>query len=278
MMFLKSIFAAAVAFATVQASPIQEQQSAWQARHGLTSSAYESVASDLRSQGYRLNYVSGYTDDGAARYAAVWERRRGAEWTSTHNQDSNEFLQSVNRLRNQGYHPLVVNGYSVNGRTRYDSIWDKSQVSAWEARFDLDSSALQRTLNEMRQKGLRIVHLSGYAVGREARYSAIFERRRDTWDVRWGLNSAQYQDKTAELKGRGYRPTHVSTYNIGGNIYYAAIFVKEDGPAWASRHGLTSEGYQREFDELNKQGYMPKVVSGVSSGNSVRYAAIWEKV
>jgi hypothetical protein len=46
---------------------------AWQARHGMTSAQYQSEFNNLTSQGYRLTYVSGYTENNQERFAAIWE-------------------------------------------------------------------------------------------------------------------------------------------------------------------------------------------------------------
>jgi hypothetical protein len=48
---------------------------AWQARHGLTSSQYQATFNSLVQQGFRLTRVSGYAENGQARYAAIWEQR-----------------------------------------------------------------------------------------------------------------------------------------------------------------------------------------------------------
>lgn len=44
-----------------------------------------------------------------------------------------------------------------------------------------------------------------------------------------------------------------------------------------ARHGLTGAEYQQAFDDLAKQGFRLKEVSGYSPGGVDHYAAIWEK-
>jgi hypothetical protein len=43
---------------------------------------------------------------------------------------------------------------------------------------------------------------------------------------------------------------------------YAAIWEKTSGPAFVARHGMTSDGYQAEFDKLLSQGFRPTLVDG----------------
>jgi CubicO group peptidase (beta-lactamase class C family) len=46
---------------------------AWSARHRMTAMGYQNEFDNHAYSGYRLNHVSGYTMNGQARYAAVWE-------------------------------------------------------------------------------------------------------------------------------------------------------------------------------------------------------------
>jgi hypothetical protein len=46
---------------------------------------------------------------------------------------------------------------------------------------------------------------------------------------------------------------------------------------WQARHNLTPAQFQSTFDELFKQGYRLKQISGYESGGSERYAGLWVK-
>ena len=59
---------------------------------------------------------------------------------------------------------------------------------------------------------------------------------------------------------------------------FAAIWVKQAGPVFVARHGLTSQQYQQAFDTfVGQQGYCLIDVSGYQVNGEARYAAIWEK-
>ena len=55
-----------------------------------------------------------------------------------------------------------------------------------------------------------------------------------------------------------------------------AAFASRLEAQWQARHGLTPAQYQSTFDDLSKQGYRLKTVSGYVSGGE-RYAALWVK-
>jgi Bacterial tandem repeat domain 1 len=95
--------------------------------------------------------------------------------------------------------------------------------------------------------------------------------------ARHDLPSSAYQQEFDRLIGQGFRLMHVSGYNTAVGERFAAIFEKRGGPAFVARHGLTSAGYQAEFDTLVSEGFRPTVVSGYGAGGSERFAAIFEK-
>ncbi|PVF93072.1 hypothetical protein CPB86DRAFT_790514 [Serendipita vermifera] len=233
----------------------------WQARHRMTSDVYQSTFNDLVGQGYRLNYKS------------------SPEWQARHGMTSDNYQATFNDLTSKGFRLVLVNGYTVSGQDRYVAIWDKSVGGAWVARHRMTSSEYQSAFNTYTSQGYRLKHVSGYAIGTEARYAAIWEKTSDTsaWVARHGLTSAQYQQEFNNLTGQGYRLSDVSGYGVNGVDYYAAIFEKKAGPAFIARHGLNSAQYQSEFDTDVNAGYMLKVVSGYTLGNDDRYAALFEK-
>jgi hypothetical protein len=270
---IKTLFTwALVAFVAFAANP-------WQARHRMTSDQYQSTFNDLVGQGYRLNYVTGYTVSNSPRFAAIWEKKTSPEWAARHGMTSDNYQSTFNDYVGKGFRLVLVNGYTVNGEDRYVAIWDKSSSGTWVAKHRMTSSEYQSAFNDLTQKGYRLRHVSGYAIGTEARYAAIWEKSSDTsaWVARHGLTSAQYQQEFNNLTGQGYRLSVVSGYGVNGVDYYAAIWEKKAGSAWVARHGLTSSQYQTEFDNNVNQGYILKVVSGYTIGNDDRYAALWEK-
>jgi hypothetical protein len=97
------------------------------------------------------------------------------------------------------------------------------------------------------------------------RYAAIWEETSgQPWCAQHGLTSDQYQKAFDSLTGKGFRLTQVSGYSIGGEDRYAAIFEQRPGPPFTARHGLTSDQYQKAFEELTGKGFRLSQVSGYS--------------
>jgi hypothetical protein len=65
----------------------------------------------------------------------------------------------------------------------------------WQARHGLTSAQYQNVFNELTGQGYRLIDVSGYSVGGQDRYAAIWEKREGpAWQARHGLTSAQYQN------------------------------------------------------------------------------------
>ncbi|OKH35366.1 hypothetical protein NIES2101_37735 [Calothrix sp. HK-06] len=97
---------------------------AWVARHGMTSAQYQSEFDKLTAEKYRLVKISGYSLNGEDRYAAIWEKSSSGAWVARHSMSSQEYQDEFERYFYQGYRPIWVNGYTVNGQDRYTAIWE----------------------------------------------------------------------------------------------------------------------------------------------------------
>jgi CubicO group peptidase (beta-lactamase class C family) len=248
----------------------------WAARHGMTSSQYQSTFDDFVRKGYRLRDVSGYEDNNSARYAAIWEKSSGPTWVARHGLNSSAYQATFDDYVRQGYRLVHVSGYGVRGNAHFAAIWEKSSGSAWQARHGMTSQAYQSTFNDLVRQGYWLRCVSGYNQGGQTRYAAIWDKSSGPpWVARHGLTSTAYQVAFDDLLREGYRLVHVSGYPAGGQSHYAAIWEKSSGPVWVARHGLSSSGYQAAFDEWFYQGFRLKQVSGYGIGDD-RYAAIWE--
>lgn len=101
-----------------------------------------------------------------------------------------------------------------------------------------------------------------------------------TWVARHGMTSQAYQQAFNKYVDQGYRLVDVSGFDTNGKPRFAAVWWEQSSNSplkWVARHGMTSSGYQKEFDKYVKQGYRLVDVSGYESNGKARYAAIWQK-
>jgi CubicO group peptidase (beta-lactamase class C family) len=252
---------------------------AWVARHGMTAAQYQAQFNTLVGQGYRLIDVSGYEVGGQARYAAIWDKSSGPAWAAFHGLTSAQYQAQFNTLVRQGYRPVHVSGYTVAGQAYYAAIFQKSSGVAWQAFHGLTGAQFQANFNTLVAQGYRLVDVSGYGIGGQDYYTAIFDKSSGpAWEAHNNMTSAQYQAQFNRLAGLGYQLTEVSGYSVNGQDRYAAIWQKTSGVTWEAHHGMTSAQYQAQFTNLVNQGYRLVDVSGYTVGGQDRYAAIWQNL
>jgi Bacterial tandem repeat domain 1/Trypsin-like peptidase domain len=146
-------------------------------------------------------------------------------WEARHGLTSAQYQQAFNELVGQGFRLICVSGYAVGNQDLYAAIWEQRDGSAWQARHGLTSAQYQQAFNELVGQGFRLTHVSGYALGNQDLYTAIWEQRDGSaWQARHGLTSAQYQQAFNELVGQGFQLTHVSGYTVDGQDRYAGLW------------------------------------------------------
>jgi hypothetical protein len=91
------------------------------------------------------------------------------------------------------------------------------------------------------------------------------------------LTGDQYQTFVNEQVDAKREIAYLKSYNHNGDIYYSAIFYSNIDRPQVLRHGMSSSGYQGEFDKWREQGYSLKMVTAAARGNNHVFAAVWQK-
>lgn len=240
---------------------------AWQARHGIDSTTYQVTFNNLVAQGFRLTFVSGYSEGHDARFNAIWQQRDGGAWQARHNLTSNEYQATFDSLTQQGFRLTNVSGYAINGEARYAALCEQVGGPDWQARHGISRGQYQQTFDELAAQGFFPVQVCGYRVNVDVLFAAIWHRHDGvSAEARHGLTSSVYQTTFDEQAASGKKLTCVSGYSDTGIARYAAIWRQEPSGPWQARHGMNATSYQRTFDELLAQGFRPVQVSGYGDG------------
>jgi hypothetical protein len=253
----------------------------WVARHGLTADKYQEAFNDyVGNHGMQLIDVSGYGTSEPL-YAALWVKTASAPgWQARHGLTADDYQNTFDQLTQQGYYPVLVNGYATAAGPRFTCIFQNGSTGPWVARHGLTSADYQAAFDQYTSQGYMLDWVSGYFDGAQDLYAAIWRQPASipAWQARHGLTSAQYQATFDELVPQGYKPVVVCGYSDGSQDLYAAIFRQLPGvPGWEARHGLTSSEYQATFDQLVAGGYRLELVNGYSVAGQDRFAAIFTK-
>jgi hypothetical protein len=190
---------------------------AWQARHGLSAAQFQATFDNLAQQGYRLTNISGYAEDGQARYAAIWELRDGPEWQARHGMNREQYQKTFDQMAAQGFALVQVCGYRVNVEVLFAAIWQKKdEGGAWQAHHGLTSSAYQAVFDQQVAAGMKLTWVSGYSDTGIARYAGVWRQESSgRWQARHGMDVAGYQRVFDEMLRQGLRPAMVVGYGDG---------------------------------------------------------------
>lgn len=247
------------------------------AHHNMSSGDYQQKFNEYSGQGYRLTLVDGYEAGSKIYYAAIWEKTSGPAYKAHHGMSAADYQQKFNDYDKQGYKVVLVDGCGSGNQAIYAAIWEKKDGPAYATHHGMTGAGYQQKFNEYDGKGYRLLWVSGYGVGNQAYYAAIWEKSNGpAYKTHHGMSSADYQNKFNQYTEQGYRLKQVCGYNVGDTDYYAAIWEKTGGNAWSARHRMSSLGYQNEFDNFAYSGYVLKHVSGYERGSKAQFAAIWE--
>ncbi|WP_053002455.1 serine hydrolase [Kordia jejudonensis] len=195
-----------------------------------------------------------------------------------HALSSAQYQTEVNNFVRAGYKLTYVDGYYVNGKTRFAGLWEKGNPSEQILRHNLTSKQFQQEFSKNHNNGYRLVHIDGYSNGKKALYAAIWEKQSTRGlRARHGLTGTQYAAEFRKNKSDGYRLVHISGYGVKGRTYYAAIWKKGNPNGYIARHGLSSKQYQETVTKYWKQGYRVTQVDSYDVRKKTYYACIMEK-
>ncbi len=200
-----------------------------------------------------------------------------AQFVARHAMTPAQYQTEFNNLNAKGYRVTSLSGYTSNGKELYAAIWKKVAGPAWAARHGMSSADYQKEFDDKVSKGYRPVCLSGYAVGNQAKFAAIWDKRAGgAWKARHNMTASDYQKAFDDYGKLGYQLQQVCGYVVNGKEYFLAFWEKKSG-AIIARHNLSAADYQKAFDDCTNKGYHLKSVSGYQKGNTDLYAAVWEK-
>ena len=184
----------------------------WAARHGLTGADYQKAFDDLVKKGFRLRMVNGHSVGGSPRFAAIWEKAAGPDWSARHGLDGDGYQKAFDEHVNKGFRLRWVSSYGDGGVTRYAALFEKSAGPAWAARHGLEEAAYRKVAAELAAQGYDLVCADAVTSGGKDRYAALWEKTPASSVTHHGMTHATYQLKFDQLVADGFRLRFVAGY------------------------------------------------------------------
>lgn len=248
------------------------------ARHGIPASNYQFVFDQITKSGYRLEWIDGFSVNGKIYYNAVFRPNNGKSWASFHKLTSSQYQDKFNEYTGKGFRPTQVESYRRGSRTFYAVIFVKSNGPKFTAYHGISAEKHQQRFNQLTQNGFRPKNISVVSINGQRRYTALYEKTNvGSFVAKSFLTPAQYQQQFNLNKRSGRQIAYLNAYVHNGKTRFTAIWNSNTKGLFKARHGLSSGGYQQNWEDAIKTGLLTRNVTGYADGNSARYAGVWRK-
>jgi len=244
----------------------------WVSRHGLSGAQFQSEFNTWTAAPYNFRLVSvcGYEEGGAAKFAAVWERKTNSiPWVAHHQLTPAQFEQYRTNYAAQNLHPVFLTGFGVGGQQYLSAIWEYAANPAVESRAGLSWSDYFTAEAALAIQGYKQSFLWEFGVGGTNYFNGIW--RKDlppgyAWTNTEHRTSAEYQADFNAASAGGFELVATSGSFVDGTSYYTGLWRKPAVAPWSySYHGLTSANLEAETLNAYYTGFRPVVV-GVTPG------------
>jgi len=274
---------AAVGQDTVKFSSTTQPIPEFVAYYDVSGSQHQQRFNDLYGRGFRIISLTVYGDRGQPRYAAVWVRRPGPRWAAVHGIDASGFQEAFNTWARRGFKPTIVAATGPSDNPVFAAVFEETREPIPLTRHglisgsDSDPRTIEYWLKEARGRDWIPTTLAIYGSARDPQFAVVFEPNRD--NIAWGIGGLnqtadEYQTSFNLLTSVWNRPAYVA---VSPAARYVSLFRDDQNGPWIARHGMTSAGYQAEFDRWVAEGYYPIMVQAGGAGSGTRFAAIFAR-
>lgn len=224
---------------------------AWKSHHKMSETVYRNKYKSYKEEGYSLTHVSAFTVGGKDYYAGIWEKRDRGKYLSHHRMTAEKYQELYATYKSKNYRLTLVDGYVVNGKTRYIAIWAKKNGPSLRTHHGMTSDSYQKKAEAYVKDGYYIVYVSGYTVGGKDYYAAIWHKKTTKgMAARHRLNGKNYQSTFDNMYYQSFSLKHISAYTYKGKAAYAAIWESNNKWKLADLNHINStvNKFLKEYD------------------------------
>jgi len=219
----------------------EQAATAWAARHHLTSEEYQVEAETWDAENYRIRHVSGYEINGEPYYAAIFDKSPSPDWVARHNMTVESYQDEFEIWADQGFRPVVVDGFFVGQEEYFAAIWHKKS-GRYGARHEVESADYQNLVNDFYYEGYEPAVVDAYTTntGQKRKYATVWLN--NTWDL---SDLDQLNDS-------------IETFRVNNGIPSISIAIaKDERLVYAKAFGLAD----MEANEFAHTGHRYRIAS-----------------
>jgi hypothetical protein len=217
-----------------------------------------------------------YGARGDERYAAVWVKRAGADWSAVHGVDGAGYQAAFDNAVAAGSRPVLLAATGPANNPVFAGTFEKRPGPVPLTRFglvrgaDTDSSTIDHWIAQSRSNGWMPASIAIYGSAPDLRYAGIWVD--NPQGICWNMEgladtAASYQSRFDALVPAWARVFQAA---VSPDDLYASIFRDDLIGDWIARHELSSSGSQQAFDQFVPQGFSPVSLQAGGAGRAAR--------
>lgn len=204
---------------------------------------------------------------------------------------SNENYQTeFDKIWTCGYYPIWVDGFDVNGKTYFNTIFRPSKNVAWVARHNMTGAKYQAEFDKWAKAGYRLININSYLLHGKLRYAAIWKKDNSVkWMAYHGRSLSWHEANFEKHHKAGWVPVNVSCVYKSSKTFVAALWEKKKTGGFYLRPAMDLQAFKNYFKEYTAikkfklvylDAYVKKgkpYLSGIWHKKASDYNAWWEK-
>jgi hypothetical protein len=145
-------------------------------RHDMTPAAFRNNVDRFATEGYVLSHVDASATGSGPRFAAIWDRSSGPAPRVVADLTAAQFRAQCAALKTEGLRPLQVAGYTSAGEARFAAVFARDTGQHRQIELAVPAVDFHAHSMIMIAQGHRLRDASGYVVGKQPFYTAVWER------------------------------------------------------------------------------------------------------
>lgn len=201
------------------------QQTAWQARHNLTETAYNETNTSLSKEGYTIqNLVPYYTEQKELRFAALWYKKEGQAFFARYNLTEDEYVAIMDEQHEKGIYPFRITVYEHEGVHKFAVVWGEIGKVVNGYRNFLEPEECKEAITWMFNNGYYIMDLAAYTKAGKTYYSGFWLKLPMISRTKPRLSLEELHKTIENYTTHNYTPYIITGFTENNVLYYGATW------------------------------------------------------